>query len=274
MASEPDDNPFARNSAWPKMPQAPFKVGAIRRSTPDPAPPAPEARPATITPVFTRPVDPPPPGPQLRPQPQLDPVVQEPEPVAPEPVAPEPVAPAPGAPVTSARPPVELAELVIQPPPRVRAPAPRPSRPSRLPAVVATAVGIGGVAALVLMFVRGQDAARAPAAAPTPVAAPVPAPVTALAPASPGPPTLAARTEVASAPARAAEPIPRSPIRRLPATAAARQPAATEAAAATEEAISAPVLDLPPAAAAEPLPAYAPPPAPDPNAPVSTRRPY
>ena len=56
MASEPDDNPFARNSAWPRMPQAPFRIGGLPRR-PSAAPePEPEAAPATITPVFVRPL--------------------------------------------------------------------------------------------------------------------------------------------------------------------------------------------------------------------------
>ncbi|HKP80222.1 MAG TPA: hypothetical protein VJU34_13990, partial [Phenylobacterium sp.] len=57
MASEPDDNPFARNSVWPKMPQAPFRVGPLPKAAPAPAqPPPPEPAARTITPVFTRPV--------------------------------------------------------------------------------------------------------------------------------------------------------------------------------------------------------------------------
>ena len=41
MAS--DENPFARNNPWPKMPQAPMRVGALQKgdppSEPRPAPP-------------------------------------------------------------------------------------------------------------------------------------------------------------------------------------------------------------------------------------------
>ncbi|MBU2365728.1 MAG: hypothetical protein KKB47_22910, partial [Alphaproteobacteria bacterium] len=58
MASEPD-NPFARNSTWPQMPQAPFRVGPLPKADPAPPPPAEPAR-QTVTPVFTRPTNAPP----------------------------------------------------------------------------------------------------------------------------------------------------------------------------------------------------------------------
>src|SRR5687768_5091253 len=56
MASDPVDNPF-RNSAWPQMPQAPFRVGPLPKSDPEPAPRPEPAPPVTITPAFVRPVD-------------------------------------------------------------------------------------------------------------------------------------------------------------------------------------------------------------------------
>jgi hypothetical protein len=55
MPPDQDDNPFGRASAWPKMPQGPFKVGIPVKplaagETPETLP---QAR--QITPVFTRP---------------------------------------------------------------------------------------------------------------------------------------------------------------------------------------------------------------------------
>ncbi|WP_257838661.1 hypothetical protein [Phenylobacterium sp. J426] len=41
--SEPNDqNPYARNSAWPKMPQAPFRVGPLPKAA-EAAPPEADA---------------------------------------------------------------------------------------------------------------------------------------------------------------------------------------------------------------------------------------
>ena len=41
MASDPDDNPFARPSVWPRMPQAPMSIRTLsgaERSEPEPPP--------------------------------------------------------------------------------------------------------------------------------------------------------------------------------------------------------------------------------------------
>lgn len=54
MADDPN-NPFARASAWPRMPGAPMRIGALPKAASRPEP----AR--SITPVFTRPVGPAPP---------------------------------------------------------------------------------------------------------------------------------------------------------------------------------------------------------------------
>src|SRR4051794_37760501 len=145
MASEPDDNPFARNSAWPKMPQAPFRVGPLPKAgastptaetelqPPSDTPPPPEP-PRTITPLFFRPIEPqaapnlamggagpPAPAPAVAaPAPagaRADPPPAQP---APPPLPPQPAVatPAPFEPEA-----VELAEIVVTP---LRAAGPKP----------------------------------------------------------------------------------------------------------------------------------------------------
>lgn len=177
MASDPDDNPFARNSAWPKMPQAPFRLVATRRT----APPAPEAPPATITPLFVRPIHAEPPA---RPA-----VVAVDPPTIPDPPPQEPV---------------ELSPLVVAPARAVRA----PPRRSPAPAIVATLVAVAGVLGLALLLSRIQQAAletpdTRPAAVSlaSPIAADAaPTPVVTLPVAAP-PPRPPARTGAAPTPA-------------------------------------------------------------------------
>jgi hypothetical protein len=51
MADDPT-NPFARESAWPRMPNAPMRIGPLPKPRPETRPPE---TPRAITPVFTRP---------------------------------------------------------------------------------------------------------------------------------------------------------------------------------------------------------------------------
>ncbi|WP_293676436.1 hypothetical protein [uncultured Phenylobacterium sp.] len=298
MASETDDNPFARNSAWPKMPQAPFRVGPLPKSgAAPPGPPTAEQPPAepeprTITPLFTRPQAAPganfalggaaprlspTPAPIPAPAPEIRPAVPTPAAVAPQP-APQP-APAPRliAEAPAERTAVELSELVVTPLQEGRT---RPARRrSRLPAIAATAVGVAAMAGLAYLFTRaGPPAPGPPTAAPAAAAvaaAPVtPAPVPPIA--AEGPP--AAPTPVRTAAAQPARPPPArgTALSAEPEVRIVRLP--SDAARATEEAISAPVLVLPVAPAAPPPLAperdLRPPAAADPNAPIRTQRPY
>ncbi|MEW5686179.1 MAG: hypothetical protein AB1942_14770 [Pseudomonadota bacterium] len=285
MASDPDDNPFARNSAWPKMPQAPFRMGGLPKAgaaEETPTPVEPPAAPATITPVFVRPADP---APQpaaaarptfiTRPPPQpaqvARPAAAPPRAEAAPPSRPPPQ-PAPAAVEPPVRPPVELEPLVIQPPARPRATSARAST-NRTPAIAAAAVGVLALAGLIFALSQGREAApRAPA----PARAMVTTTQQSVAARAPTPP---AATPVSEAPQPAARRIVTT--RSTPSVAAAVSRTAASRAATPP----APVLALPPAApepvvitpapaVAEPLPTYTPPTTPDPNAPMTTRRPY
>lgn len=243
MASDPDDNPFARNSTWPKMPQAPFRVVALPKVSPQDREPEPEAPLRTITPLFVRPLAPSSAAPTVTAAPRLRPVAA-------------PVAPPPPPPTE-----IELAPVIVQP---YRKPRPKTAR-SPLPAIVATVVGLGGVIGLALLLSRAQDAALQNAAIPAPVAARVepPAPVSVAAPVTPAPP-------VANAPPspRVAAPRPRP---ASPQPAVVRPAPSPEVSAATDEMLSAPAISLTPP---PPPVVHTPPPAVDPAAPVVTRAPY
>ncbi|MBX3484034.1 hypothetical protein [Phenylobacterium sp.] len=269
MASDPD-NPFARDSAWPKMPQAPFRVGPLPKGPvigePRTIEPEPDPELAQITPVFTRPTA----GasaafsglPLSAPGPATAVEAAPPPDIAPEPIEPIPEPPSPA---------VDVAPLAVQPPRRA---GPKARRRSPVPAVAATIVGLGGLAGLAWLFAQGRQAAPSPV--PAPVVASAPARVDAEIPAPP------AAAPVEAAPAAAppeAIPSPPRPVALARATAARPAPAEAprrlsipaDAAAATEEAITAPVLSFRPAPEPAPQPAYNPPPPPDPNAPVATR---
>ena len=255
MASDPDDNPFARNSTWPKMPQAPFRVGALPKASPQDREPEPEAPPRTITPLFVRPLAPAQPAQMLSggatPRPMQRPVPQ------PEP-APSRVEP-PSSPSVIE---VELSPVIVQP---YRKPRPKPKR-SPLPAIAATLVGLAGVLGLALLLSRAQEAAlKVPAASPVLAAR---ATTTVVAPAiiepAGTPPPLVRLTP----PLRSA--TPQSRLQRA-AVVRPTSPSAPEVSAATEEMFSAPALSLAPA---PPAVVYTPPPAADPAAPVVTRAPY
>ena len=253
MASEPDDNPFARTSVWPTMPQAPFRVGSlpdVGGTAMDPGDAAPEPPARTITPLFVRPIGTPPPSGLA-----MGGAVPKAPTVAVIEAAPEPEA-------------FELSEVVVIPADRVQPPRPRPRGRSRAPAIAASAIGLGAVAAVALLLSRTSSA---PTASPTAVTIPI-----ATQPALPtlAPPTVelaAAAPPVKASPAAAGPPRP---------PAAARTPnppprPRSDAALATEEAINATVLTLPPAPPqATPEPRYQPPAAADPGAPIRTQRPY
>ena len=239
MVSKPDDNPFARASVWPKMPQAPFRVGSLPRAAdsaddtaPQPAPP--ERR--TITPAFVRPTE----G-------AFTPAFTRPAAATPQPLRqPDPPPPSPP-------PEVPLIAVAVRPVAR---------KPRRWSGLIATAVGLAGLAGLVLVFTQRQP--------PAPV---LPARVVVAQAVAPAPPLMEAPV---------ATPLAVTP-QRLARTSLAKAPAAqpsSRAALATQEALDAPVLALPPAVPVPPplrleaAPDYQPPPAPDPNAPITTRAPY
>lgn len=263
MASDPDDNPFARSSAWPKMPQAPFRVGPMPKA--DAAPPEPPPR--TVTPVFTRPT-----GPAAFtgltsggavPRRPASPAPATPAPPPPEPTPVE--APPPAAPAEMASEPfVEMAPVNVQPLGSGRRMA--AVRKSQAPAIAAIVVGLAGVLGLAYLFNRGQEEGLRlkPAAPPAVVAS---APVSPRA-ATPEP-------AVSATPAPEVAPTPA----RTRVVAASRTPARTAAPRRVElpaqEPAAAPVIALPPPVVAgpEPQPTYSPPAAPDPNAPMTTRRP-
>lgn len=291
MASEPDDNPFTRNSVWPKMPQAPFRVGSLPNAGGTPpqllegepqAEPASEPASPTITPLFVRPLDAGPPSglnlggalPQSR-------FHSEPEPLAqPEPVAdPEPRAVVIEA-TAEAEPeplPFELSEVVATPmrgPPPQRS-GPKPRRRSAAPVIVASVIGLGAAGAAAFLLTRAPPAATVtiPIAPQAPVeaivapalAVPPPVELTAALPPERAVAPVAPLSRAASAPQLLAQRT-LAPLGRLP----------SDAAVATEEAINGPALVLSPAAAAQPAaePAYRPPVATDPGAPIRTQRPY
>lgn len=261
MASEPQ-NPFARNSAWPQMPQAPFRIGPLPKA--DAAPPAPAtAAPQTVTPVYSRPLTSPPgPGPSgliTHPQPAAapQPVTAPPPPPTPipepTPVAADPV-PEPAAPETY----FEMAPLIVRPPGSERRATPRKSP---LPAIAAAGVGLAAVLGVAYALNKGQEAALSRPDAPTPATV-APTPVTPSVPTEPAEPV--AETQLRSAP-----PVEAAKSRTPPPAIRPARPAPTAAPAAAEP----PLLSLPPAAPAPaPQPSYTPPAAPDPSAPMTTQR--
>ncbi len=291
MASEPDDNPFIRSSVWPKMPQAPFRVGSLPNAVAPPLPPEgeppaePEPAPQTITPLFVRPLDAGLPGglaiSGALPQSGFL-AASTPEPFA----EPQPVAqPDPAAEAEPELPPLELSDVVATP---IRRPPPQRSRPkarrrSPAPAIAASVVGLGAAGGAVFLLTRAppsptQSAATVaiPIAPPAPVAATLAPPLTV-------PPQTVPPVELAAAPpAKVVAPVaPRARAVRLPKVLAPRPLTPlgrlpSDAAVATEEAINGPALVLSPAAAPQPAaePAYRPPLATDPGAPIRTQRPY
>lgn len=248
MPSDPDDNPFARASVWPKMPQAPMSIRTLpgaERAEPVP--------PATITPLFVRPMDAMPAAgllsgggvsgsaprtPTVAPviQPQPEPLVQ----------------------VEDDTPPA-----VVTPAPARRAKVHR----SRLPLIAAGIVGVAGLAGLALLLSRAQVAPSATiAAAPS-----------ALPPAAASVPTPAPQVTTAVPPASARDVVPATrtarPVVSRPAASSRPSAAAapeTDASLATSEALAGAVLSLP---TPPPAPIYRPPVAADPAAPVVTRDP-
>lgn len=271
MTSDPDDNPFARNSAWPKMPQAPFRVGPIPKASVGP----PEPPPRTVTPVFTRPAGPAAftgltsggavPRRPASPAPEIASAASAPSPAAarPEPLRAEPPPPA-ATPETAPEPYIEMAPVIVQPLGSGRRKA--VARRSPAPAIAATAVGVAGVLGVAYLLNRGQ--AESPVVPPAvtasaPVAPPVPTPEPAVA-ATPAAATVALAPPTAQTRAAAAS---RATVPR-----AAPTPVETPS---QEPAAAVPVIALPPAAVdtPEPLPTFTPPAAPDPNAPMTTRRP-
>jgi hypothetical protein len=282
--SEPDDNPFGRNSAWPKMPQAPFRLGALPKAGVTPAQPAPTPEPLTqtpaITPLYVRPVEgavPPPPSATrptfiTRPPPEAAPAPQRPAPEPPpQPVEAQAAEIRPLATVPPiARPPVELEPLIVQPLARATSGvSSNGGGRSKTPAVVAAVIGVAVLGGLVFALSQGHEdrpVPRAPSAASAIV--------------STTQQSVTARRE-----AQASQPATPEPKASTPSARATQAPrAAAASAAATEAATPAPVLALPPAQptpveiapppAPEPLPAYKPPTTPDPNAPMTTQRPY
>lgn len=265
MTDEPDDNPFARNSAWPKMPQAPFRVGPMpKAAVPEPQSSI-EAQ--TITPVFVRPIE-------TAPATRLDiggGVPRAPSgstrPHTPAAPTPDPQVLPPTIAESTARDsdpeePFEVSPVIVTPP---RKPRYRPKR-SIWPAAIATVVGVAGILGLAMLLSRVQQArlaakpalaAIAPASAPTPAQiAPIPLVAT----------TPVAAPEPASSTSRPTSAIAK-PLRVQPAV---RVMPANEGAAATTEALNAPALSLPEAL---PPPSYKAPLEADPTAPVVTRSP-
>jgi len=201
MASEPDDNPFARNSAWPKMPQAPMRVSIPPRTPegraeqPAAAPPPSDVppQPRTITPLFVRPIEGPigaelsglitrpmtAPNP-AQPPPAPDTTFQPSHPLpkavdAPVVVARAPAAPSAPAPTPEPKPGfTEVEAVIVQP---LRARKTKAAGRSKGPAIAAAVVAAAGVAGLIFMFASGQRAApRAVAALPVAAAALTPTP--------------------------------------------------------------------------------------------------
>ena len=298
MAANSDDNPFGRNSAWPRMPQTPFRVGSlpatIPESLPDSSTPNSETLPPqAITPLFVRPMQ------------TLDgsglSLIRRPEPRETSQVPP-PAQPLPEAQAPLIEVPVEVAPAVEAAPIQVEVPsepvfAQRAQRLAasragsthmrkRLPAIVATLVGLGGLIGLVVML-SGQRpppvATVVPAVPVAPQAAPSePAPLDPV-PVEPVPTRLDLESQSTPTVAPVLErirpastPTPRA-TQTSPPNAVARPPASqppTPAAVAIRDMFDAPVLTLPPAR--PPLvvaPALKPQPE-DPGAPITTRAPF
>ena len=232
--ADPDDNPFARHSIWPKMPQAPHRVASL------PRPPEPPQR--TITPVFVRSTE------------AVVPAFTRPAPAQPS------VRPSP--PVVQPPPIVAAAEApFVAPTPRATA----PPKSAIWPGLIAAAVGLAGVAGLFVLLTRDEPA---PQPLPAPVIATAP-PVVAAQPVAP----TQAEPEGAkpAAPAILAR-RPPLPVRRLPA--AAPPSRAADAAQAALEAPVLTLPPAPPLTPAVEPPPFKPDAAPDPNAPIVTHRPY
>jgi len=253
MASDPDDNPFARPSVWPRMPQAPMSIRTLsgpERSEPGPPP-------ATITPLFVRPMNELPAAGLLSgggvpaSRPKVAPTL------AVAPTSPRP----PDPPAQGAR---DMPALIVAPL-RTRV---AKARRWRLPAIAAFVVGLAGLAGLALLLGRGGAEAPAPAVAVGPVAAPG----TAALP-TPVPPTAPIVPVQKAAPVETAvRPAARTVVARS-ATSDRQRAAAvpeSEASIATSEALAEAVVALP---VPVPAPIYRPPPAVDPAAPVVTRDP-
>ena len=298
MAANSDDNPFGRNSAWPRMPQTPFRVGRLPAADPQSLSESSTtvgetSLPQTITPLFVRPM-------QTSDESGLS-LIRRPEPRETSQVPP-PAQSLPEAQAPLIEVPVEVAPAVEAAPIQVEVPsepvfAQRAQRLAasrtgsthlrkRLPAIVATLVGLGGLIGLVVML-SGQRpppvATVVPAVPVAPQAAPSePAPLDPV-PVEPVPTRLdlesqstptagpvLERIRPTSAPTpRAIQPSPAIPVTRPPAS----QPP-TPAAVAIRDMFDAPVLTLPPAR--PPLvvaPALKPQPE-DPSAPITTRAPF
>lgn len=283
MASEPDDNPFARNSAWPQMPQAPFRVGPLPKAQPAEAGAEPVEAPKTITPAFVRstapaaptglttggavprptPAQPPSQQPLSTPAVALAPVVAVATPPAPEPSVPEPAAPA-----TPPGPYVEIAPIVVQPP---GSGARKSVRKSPIPAIAATAAGLAAIFGIAYALSRGQEAAlKATPARPAEAAAVAP---TASAPAAASPEAAPAQDPSVAPPSARPHAAPRPAARSIAAPRKIDLPPPV-----AETGVAQPAISLPPPPSRvlipepAPLPSYAPPTAPDPNAPVSNQR--
>ena len=265
MTDEPDDNPFARSSAWPKMPQGPFRVGPMPK-TAAPEPPS-SIQPQEITPVFVRPIE-------TTPANRLDIGGGVPRATS-GPTRPQ----IPGATVSDPQSvppafeestnrnsgpeePFEVSPVIVTPP---RKPGYRPRR-SVWPAAIATVVGVAGIIGLAMLLSRVQEArlASKPASsAIAPASAPAPAPMAPF-------PQVATKPEAAPLPSSSTprtSPGVATPVRVQPAS---RAKPATEGAEATAQALNAPALSLP---EAPPPPNYRAPPEVDPTAPVVTRAP-
>lgn len=256
MASDPDDNPFARPGVWPRMPQAPMSIRTLsgaERAEPEPPP-------ATITPLFVRPMDAPPAAGLLSgggvpgPRPKVAPAI---------PVAPiTPRQPDPPAQVD-----VEMPALLVAP---VRTRVAK-ARRRRLPVIAAAVVGLAGLAGLAYLLGRGGAGTSVPsfaaslAGAPSTAALPTPAPqVTTATPTEPD--------QLAASAAPVEWPSARPTLTRRVASNSLRAAAIPEsdASIATSEALAGAVVPLPMPA---PPPIYRAPPAVDPAAPVVTRDP-
>ncbi len=297
MTADPDDNPFARESPWPRLPSAgAFKVGPLPKSS-EPPPPLPEQT-QRITPVFIRPSSDGAPltpllrGPAAAPrtaparlqpfeagQPQMPPLrAAQP---APRPAEPERVAAV--RPIARPEPQPAGVESPSEPVMVVAAPVAggktRRKR-SNLPLIaagLAAAVGVAGLIAVTSGLVGGPKppaptpsvaSASAPAAAATPDIQPTLPPAEAAAAPAPAPKALAAARAPRTGPRIPAigfdEPIvPQSLPGRgpLPVVEAAPRPA--------EPLPTVEAAPQPPTA-----PAFQAPPPPDPNAPVTTKPPY
>ena len=256
MASDPDDNPFARPSVWPRMPQAPMSIRTLsgaERSEPEP--PA-----ATITPLFVRPMDAPSSASLLS--------------GGGVPASRTKDAPAISVAPVTPRQPDPPAQVDVETPALFVAPARTRLTKARrwwVPAIAATVVGLAGLAGLALLLGRAGTLRPEPGTE----MAPVVSPVTAGLP-TPVPPMTAATPPAPDQGTAPAAPPMRPEARRAVArpVASKNQPGTTapesEASIATSEALAGAVVALP---MPVPPPVYRPPPTVDPTAPVVTRDP-